>query len=409
MGNARLCRTPPPVIEVPARQFPVTIHFNRKTELDDYVSAAFRKTCAIHRRLPPGGVLVFVTGQAEVEQLCQRLKRTFPAAGGGKAAGPGGAGAAQPGKVKVKRRKDGDRDEGEEDEEGGAEAGASAGGAAGGGWGPSGADDGGAEAGPSCDVFDRDAADAAGEDEAPGTSGGGAAGAEWAGVRTKGGGKGGRKGRRGGDDDLADDFSEGESDSEESETMLLDGDVGDEEISKAVDADAAAAAASEAAAAVPGGAGADGGEQSGPGPVIVLPLYAMLPPKLQARVFQAVPPGVRLIVVATNVAETSLTIPGIRYVVDTGRAKERIFEGRSGLSRFEVSWVSKASAEQRAGRAGRTGPGHCYRIYSSAHFSNSFAPHAPPDILGVPIEGVVLQMKAMGIDKVHFDTYQTPL
>lgn len=143
------------------------------------------------------------------------------------------------------------------------------------------------------------------------------------------------------------------------------------------------------------------------GPLHVLPLYAMLPPAAQARVFRPPPAGQRLVVVATNVAETSLTIPGgqclrvevvlalprvarlveclpaccsrftalaspsstpqtpagIRYVVDAGRSKQRLLEGAGsgGLARFEVRWVSKASAEQRAGRAGRTGPGHCYR------------------------------------------------
>jgi ATP-dependent RNA helicase DHX37/DHR1 len=65
-----------------------------------------------------------------------------------------------------------------------------------------------------------------------------------------------------------------------------------------------------------------------------------------------------------------------------------------------VGWVSKASSEQRAGRAGRTGPGHCYRLFSSAHFVNDLQAHAPPAILGVPVEGVVLQMRAMGIDRV---------
>ena len=111
-----------------------------------------------------------------------------------------------------------------------------------------------------------------------------------------------------------------------------------------------------------GGGGGGGGERDGPGPLHVLPLYAMLAPAAQARVFRPPPPGHRLVVVATNVAETSLTIPGIRYVVDAGRSKQRLLEGHGGgLARFEVRWVSKASAEQRAGRAGRTGPGHCYR------------------------------------------------
>ena len=88
----------------------------------------------------------------------------------------------------------------------------------------------------------------------------------------------------------------------------------------------------------------------------------------KSRVFAPVPEGNRLIVIATNVAETSITIPGIRYVVDCGRQKEKVLDTNSAVSSFEVRWISKASAEQRKGRAGRTGPGHCYRLYSSAFF-----------------------------------------
>lgn len=68
---------PPPLISVPARQFPVTVHFSRKTELEDYIGAAYRKVSRIHRELPPGGILVFVTGQREVQQLCKRLQAAF--------------------------------------------------------------------------------------------------------------------------------------------------------------------------------------------------------------------------------------------------------------------------------------------------------------------------------------------
>lgn len=96
-------------------------------------------------------------------------------------------------------------------------------------------------------------------------------------------------------------------------------------------------------------------------PVHVVPLYAMLTAEEQARVFRAPPEGHRLVVVATNVAETSITIPGIAYVVDCGRQKRKVVQHCSGISQFEVGWVSRASADQRAGRAGRTGPGHCYR------------------------------------------------
>lgn len=89
-----------------------------------------------------------------------------------------------------------------------------------------------------------------------------------------------------------------------------------------------------------------------------------------------------------------------RYVVDTGRSKERDFDRVSGVSKYEVRWISKASANQRAGRAGRTGPGHCYRLYSSAVFNNIFPKFAPPEMSIAPIEGIVLVMKRMGIDKV---------
>ena len=87
-------------------------------------------------------------------------------------------------------------------------------------------------------------------------------------------------------------------------------------------------------------------------------------------------------------------------MVDTGRSKERDFDRVSGVSKYEVRWISKASANQRAGRAGRTGPGHCYRLYSSAVFNNIFPKFAPPEMSIAPIEGIVLVMKRMGIDKV---------
>lgn len=80
------------------------------------------------------------------------------------------------------------------------------------------------------------------------------------------------------------------------------------------------------------------------------------------QVFRPPPPGARLCVVATNVAETSLTIPGIKYVVDCGRVKKRFYDRVTGVSTFKVTWTSQASANQRAGRAGRTEAGHCYRL-----------------------------------------------
>jgi ATP-dependent RNA helicase DHX37/DHR1 len=141
--------------------------------------------------------------------------------------------------------------------------------------------------------------------------------------------------------------------------------------------------------------------------VHVLPLYSQLPTNQQLRVFEPPPDGSRLIVLATNVAETSLTIPGIRYVFDCGRAKEKKYNLITGVQSFEVGWISKASANQRAGRAGRTGPGHCYRLYSSAVFERDFPEYAAPEISRTPLEGVVLQLKSMGAPVVNFP-FPTP-
>lgn len=91
-----------------------------------------------------------------------------------------------------------------------------------------------------------------------------------------------------------------------------------------------------------------------------------------------------------------------------GRVKERVYQKRSGVGTFAVNWASQASVNQRAGRAGRTGPGHCYRLFSSAVFENQFMPFAPPQILSSPIEGIMLQMKAMGIPDVRHFPYPTP-
>ena len=117
-----------------------------------------------------------------------------------------------------------------------------------------------------------------------------------------------------------------------------------------------------------------------------------------------------MIVLATNVAETSLTIPGIRYVFDTGRSKERKYDLDSGVQSFEIDYISKASSAQRAGRAGRTGPGHCWRLYTSAVYEQYFPQHAKPEILRTPAENVVLQLKSFAYPKpiVEFPFPSTP-
>ncbi|KAF9929296.1 putative ATP-dependent RNA helicase DHR1 [Linnemannia zychae] len=147
---------------------------------------------------------------------------------------------------------------------------------------------------------------------------------------------------------------------------------------------------------------------AGMAPLHVLPLYSLLKTEDQMRVFQPPPEGSRLCVVATNVAETSITIPNIRYVVDSGKSKERHYDKETGIQTFQVGWTSKASATQRAGRAGRTSHGHCYRLYSSAVYENEFPKASEAEIQKMPIDGVVLQMKSMYIDNVVNFPFPTP-
>lgn len=288
--NPVLFPTPPPVIEVEGRQFPVVPHFARRTG-HDYVEEAFRKISRGHKKLPPGGFLVFLTGQNEIMQLSKRLKSAF---GGGLTSGSG---------VKVRISASEAPIEAEDIDFG--------------------------------DVDDRNINDM--------------------------------------DDDLDDD--EDEDDEEEDDGEF---DIEDEE---------------------PG---------TGPLKMHILPLYSLLPTKEQMKVFEPPPDGSRQVILATNVAETSLTIPGIRYVFDCGRSKERRYDRVSGVQSFEVGWISKASANQRSGRAGRTGPGHCYRLYSSAVYERDFPEFSDPELLRMPIEGVVLQLKAMNLQHVVNFPFPTP-
>ena len=143
-------------------------------------------------------------------------------------------------------------------------------------------------------------------------------------------------------------------------------------------------------------------------PLYVLPLYSLLSSEKQVKVFDKVPDNCRLCVVATNVAETSLTIPNIKYVVDTGKIKMKFYDKITGVSTFKICWTSKASAEQRSGRAGRTAPGHCYRLYSSAIFNDEFPKFAEPEIARKPVEDLILQMKDLGIDRIINFPFPTP-
>lgn len=282
--NPTLFSTPPPVLQVEGRQHPVTVHFSRRTS-HDYVEEAFKKVCRGHRKLPPGGFLVFLTGRNEILHLGKRLKAAF---GGLRSAdGPRVQISASEAPMEV------------EDIEFG-------------------------------DVNDNTA-----------------------------------------DSNYDDELLE-EDESAEDEFVV-------EEC-----------------------------QQEAPLKAQILPLYSLLSTREQLRVFEPPAEGTRQIVLATNVAETSLTIPGTRFVFDCGRSKERRYDRLSGVQSYEIGWISKASASQRSGRAGRTGPGHCYRLYSSAVYERDFAEFADPELLRMPIEGVVLQLKAMNLQHVVNFPFPTP-
>jgi ATP-dependent RNA helicase DHX37/DHR1 len=277
----------PPLVQAEGRQYPVTTHFARRTNRD-YVGEAFRKVSKGHRKLPQGGILVFLTGQNEIRDLSKRLTSAFSATKSSQS--------------------------------------------------------------PSWKAH-ISATDAPLEVE-----------------------------------DV--EIGEGEnviSDNEESDVEI----TGVDEANDNQDFEIGESVASNTL-------------------IHVLPLYSQLPTKEQLRIFEKLPEGSRLIVIATNVAETSLTIPGIRYVFDCGRSKEKQYDQATGVQSFQIGWISKASASQRAGRAGRTGPGHCYRLYSSAVYERDFAEHTEPEVLRTPIEGVVLQMKSIGLDNVVNFPFPTP-
>lgn len=132
---------------------------------------------------------------------------------------------------------------------------------------------------------------------------------------------------------------------------------------------------------------------------VVRPLYAALPFDEQEIVFEPAPPGIRKVILATNIAETSITIPGIRYVVDCGFMKLKICHPQTGVEVLKVVETSQASARQRAGRAGREAPGEAYRLYVEAEHDKMPA-HTPAEILRCELASVYLQLKALGIQKV---------
>ncbi|KAG9328770.1 hypothetical protein JZ751_010758 [Albula glossodonta] len=144
------------------------------------------------------------------------------------------------------------------------------------------------------------------------------------------------------------------------------------------------------------------------GPMTVVPLYAALPPAQQLRVFQSPPKGCRKVILSTNIAETSITISGIKYVIDTGMVKAKKYNPDSGLEVLAVQRVSKAQAWQRAGRAGREDSGFCYRLYTEEEFDN-FANMTLPEIQRCNLSSVMLQLLALRIpDVLNFDFMSKP-
>jgi pre-mRNA-splicing factor ATP-dependent RNA helicase DHX15/PRP43 len=152
------------------------------------------------------------------------------------------------------------------------------------------------------------------------------------------------------------------------------------------------------------------------GPLSVYPLYGTLPPHQQQKIFDKAPPPLRKggrpgrkCVIATNIAETSLTIDGIVYVVDPGFSKQKIYNPRIRVESLLVSPISKASAQQRAGRAGRTKPGKCFRLYTEKAFKKELIEQTYPEILRSNLANTVLELKKLGVeDLVHFDLMDPP-
>eukprot|EP00913_Durusdinium_trenchii_P016069 g15103.t1 len=117
-------------------------------------------------------------------------------------------------------------------------------------------------------------------------------------------------------------------------------------------------------------------EAMSPPPLIILPVYSALPSEMQTMIFEPPPPGCRKCIVATNIAEASLTIDGIFFVVDPGMAKVKMYNSKTGMDSLLITPVSQANARQRSGRAGRTGPGKCYRLYTELAYRNEMLPTA---------------------------------
>lgn len=143
--------------------------------------------------------------------------------------------------------------------------------------------------------------------------------------------------------------------------------------------------------------------------LVILPVYSALSSDMQLKIFEPAPPGARKVVLATNIAETSITIDGIRYVVDPGYVKVNAYDPKLGMDSLIVSPISQAQANQRAGRAGRTGPGKCYRLYTEQAYKMEMLPNSIPEIQRQNLAYTILMLKAMGInDLLNFEFMDPP-
>ncbi|CBZ49704.1 putative ATP-dependent helicase [Neospora caninum Liverpool] len=396
--NPLLFCPPPALLSIPAKQFKVASFFSRRTP-ENYVDAAIKKCIQAHCKLPPGSILLFVTGREEVEEVvaalarwdrrrAERARRVRPLPSG------------DTGTVE---RGEGETEVGEESEEAfllpeeEAEATGSGG--------------------------RQQASDDSGDDE-DGQSGAG----NWkpkCDTRAEKG-SAGRSRRSVSSWQLLDSESEAENES------ANDGkdDRGASALcslspSSAVSASRAAVSDESLSTEKPvsrrerrgegstvwrgaGGAGVrkkEENSESNPeeepfySQLTPIPLYAALPPREQLKAFRLPEDQERLVIVATNVAETSVTLPNVRYVIDTGREKRRVFASEDGgasevscVSRFQISFITQASALQRAGRAGRVGAGFCYRLYSSSVYEHIFEPSSLPAITTTPLDSLLLYM-----------------
>jgi pre-mRNA-splicing factor ATP-dependent RNA helicase DHX38/PRP16 len=141
----------------------------------------------------------------------------------------------------------------------------------------------------------------------------------------------------------------------------------------------------------------------------ILPIYSQMPADLQAKIFDRAAPGVRKCIVATNIAETSLTVDGIMYVVDAGFSKLKVYNPRMGMDTLQITPISQANASQRSGRAGRTGPGQAYRLFTEKAFRDEMYIQTIPEIQRTNLSNTVLLLKSLGVkDLLDFDFMDPP-